>query len=124
MLYPNDVPERARKQLEACYSCFAEQDLAAAFKNLELCYALWTENESSEPLSTENLVFFEYFKGLIYLTAGREDMALAQFYACKGVSERLAWSSPDKALPYAGLGHTFFRLEEYEYALRSFLKVS
>jgi tetratricopeptide (TPR) repeat protein len=35
----------------------------------------------------------------------------------------LSWSSPDKALPYSGLGNVLFRMQEYEFAIRCFLKV-
>lgn len=30
-------------------------------------------------------------------------------------------TNPNKSLPYCGIGNVLFRIEEYEYALRSYL---
>ena len=112
MIYPTQVKEEAKKYLEACLNYFMESDFASAFKNLETCYNIWTDNES-EILTPENQIFIEFFKGMIYLSAGRDDMALNSFYHSKSIGEKLSWSNPDRALPFAGLGNVLFRMEEY-----------
>lgn len=49
-------------------------------------------------------------------------MALYSYFNCRNITNKLSWSSPDKALPYSGLGNVLFRMQEYEFAIRCFLK--
>ena len=41
----------------------------------------------------------------------------------KGISDKLPYTCPDRGLAYCGIGLVLYNTEEYELALRSFLKV-
>lgn len=67
-------------------------------------------------------LFFEFTKGGVYESAGRDDMALSAYLSARLFSNKLPTNNPDKALVYCGMGSVFFNMEEYEWALRSYLK--
>lgn len=50
-------------------------------------------------------------------------MALQCFLNARVFGAKLPTNNPDKAIVYCGLGLIFYNTEEYEWALRSFLKV-
>lgn len=58
----------------------------------------------------------------MYSSAGRDDYALSHLMICKSLCDRLPFSNADRALAYSGLGATLYNCEEYEMALRCFLK--
>lgn len=58
----------------------------------------------------------------MYESAGRDDFALSCFITAKNIANKLPLSSPDRALPYCGLGMVLYNTEEYEWALRCYLK--
>ena len=59
----------------------------------------------------------------MYESAGRDDLALVAYLNARLFSTKLPTNNPDKALAYCGLGSVFYNTEEYNWALRSFLKV-
>lgn len=51
-------------------------------------------------------------------------MAMTSFLNTKNIGNKLPMNSPDRALPFCGLGVVLYNIEEWELSLRSFLKVS
>jgi hypothetical protein len=92
-------------------------------ENTQITYDKWLKIEDRNELSLANELFFEFFKAQIYLSAGWEDLALNNYFNCKGYGDKLPLSNPDKALPFCGLGSAFSRIDQVELALRCFLKV-
>lgn len=68
-------------------------------------------------------LYFEFSKASVYESAGRDDLALVAYLNARQFSTKLPTNNPDKALAYCGLGSVFYNTEEYEWALRSYLKV-
>lgn len=55
----------------------------------------------------ENIeLFFNYIRGNLYSSAGKDDHALTTFYNCRKHIEggKLGFVNPDRALPYFGIG--------------------
>jgi hypothetical protein len=49
-------------------------------------------------------LFFEFTIGGVYLSAGKDDYAFNSFFNCRFYAEKLNYLSPDRALPYCGMG--------------------
>lgn len=77
----------------------------------------------NKDLNSEELLFFEFSKGSILESAGRDDLAIQCYYNCKTICEKLVYNHPDRALPYMGIGSVFFYSNEFGLALRAFIKV-
>ncbi|KAL4463410.1 hypothetical protein ABPG72_017131 [Tetrahymena utriculariae] len=122
MIYPQNIPADAKKILEASILNYSQQNFYASLENLNTCYDTWLNVEDRSDLTIQNEIFFEFFKGMIFQSAGRDDLALSSFFSSKVLSDKLQMDYLDKALPYCGLGGILFRVEEYNLALRSFLK--
>jgi len=67
-------------------------------------------------------LYFEYSKASVYESAGRDDLALQHFLNARVFGNKLPTNNPDRALAFCGLGLVFYNIEEYSFALRSFLK--
>lgn len=67
-------------------------------------------------------LYFEFTRGGVYLSAGKDDYAFNCFYNCRSFNEKIPYLSPDRALPYCGLGEALYNAEEYELAARAYLK--
>ncbi|EGR33345.1 hypothetical protein IMG5_055690 [Ichthyophthirius multifiliis] len=122
MIYPIQTPAEPQKYLEAAILNQAQSNFECALEDINACYDMWLNIEQRNELIIANEIFFDYFKGSLFLSAGREDLALSSFYSSKYPADKLSLDSPDKALPYCGLGTAFYRMEEYTLALRCFLK--
>jgi hypothetical protein len=73
-------------------------------------------------LSANLELYFEFTKGSVYLSAGKDDYAFNCFFNCRGLLEKMPYLNPDRALPYCGIGEALFNAEEYELATRAYLK--
>lgn len=89
--------------------------------NYEQARKEWASIEGKD-LSDGLELFFEFQRGSVYESAGRDDLALSSYLQAKSYGNKLPLNSPDRALAYAGLGLIFYNTEEWELALRSFLK--
>jgi hypothetical protein len=49
-------------------------------------------------------LFFEFTKGSVYLSAGKDDYAFSCFYNCRNFLDKIQYLNPDRALPYCGIG--------------------
>ena len=67
-------------------------------------------------------LFFNLSFGSLYDTLNYDVIAMKYYNECVRITEKLIGADTDTALPYCFLGELFLKLQEYEWALRSFLK--
>ena len=67
-------------------------------------------------------LFFNLSFGSLYDTLNYDIMAMKYYNECIRITEKLIGADTDTALPYCFIGELFLKLEEYHWALRSFLK--
>ena len=67
-------------------------------------------------------LFFNLSFGSLYETLGYDVQALKYYYESTRITEKLIGADTDTSLPYCFLGELFVKLQEYNWALRSFLK--
>jgi len=67
-------------------------------------------------------LFFNLSFGSLYDTLGYDVVALKYYYESTRITEKLIGADTDTSLPYCFLGELFVKLQEYNWALRSFLK--
>eukprot|EP00330_Aristerostoma_sp_ATCC50986_P004357 CAMPEP_0114593760 /NCGR_PEP_ID=MMETSP0125-20121206/15354_1 /TAXON_ID=485358 ORGANISM="Aristerostoma sp., Strain ATCC 50986" /NCGR_SAMPLE_ID=MMETSP0125 /ASSEMBLY_ACC=CAM_ASM_000245 /LENGTH=232 /DNA_ID=CAMNT_0001793261 /DNA_START=1316 /DNA_END=2014 /DNA_ORIENTATION=+ len=121
VLYPPSMPIEATTHLEAAIVNHNTSNFTLALKNYDKSRELW-QKKLGEELPEEIQLFFEYSKGLVFESAGRDDYSLNLFLSCRNICEKLPFNNPDKALAYCGLGSTLFKTFDYEWSLRCFLK--
>ena len=67
-------------------------------------------------------LFFNLSFGSLYDTLGYDIVALKYYYESTRITEKLIGADTDTSLPYCFLGELFLKLQEYNWAMRSFLK--
>jgi len=68
-------------------------------------------------------LFFYFFKGQIFQAGGRDDLSISMFFEASLLCPKLTLETADKSVPFSGLGSILCKIEEYELALRCYLKV-
>jgi len=58
-------------------------------------------------------VYFQFTRGSVYLSAGKDDYAFAAFFGCRMWAEKMPYLNPDRALAYCGLAEAMYNAEEY-----------
>ncbi|KAL4481373.1 hypothetical protein ABPG72_010526 [Tetrahymena utriculariae] len=121
IIYPPELPPKIRTLIEAAINSHNQQNYLFALQNFDKAREEWIQIEEKD-LPDQINIFFDYSKAAVYSSAGRDDYALHYLMICKQLGDRLPYSNPDRALAYSGLGATLYNCEEYEFALRCFLK--
>ena len=67
-------------------------------------------------------LFFNLSFGSLYDTLGYDLVSLKYYYESTRITEKLIGADTDTSLPYCFLGELFVKLQEYNWALRCFLK--
>ena len=67
-------------------------------------------------------LFFNLSFGSLYDTLNYDVVAMKYYNECVRITEKLIGADTDTALPYCFIGELFLKLQEYDWALRSFLK--
>ena len=67
-------------------------------------------------------LFFNLSFGSLYDTLGYDLQALKYYYESTRITEKLIGADTDTSLPYCFLGELFVKIQEYNWALRCFLK--
>ena len=67
-------------------------------------------------------LFFNLSFGSLYDTLNYDIVAMKYYNECVRITEKLIAADTDTALPYCFLGELFLKLQEYDWALRCFLK--
>ena len=115
--YRNISPE-AELYIETAFISLFEHNYESSKENLKKAKSL------QKVQTVENELFFLYVEGQISEATGEDGLALGFYVKCLEVIQRAKESIDHnlKALPYFGIGGCLFHSEEYEYALRCFLK--
>ena len=67
-------------------------------------------------------LFFNLSFGSLYDILNYDVVAMKYYNECVRITEKLLGADTDTSLPYCFLGELFLKLQEYDWALRSFLK--
>ena len=67
-------------------------------------------------------LFFNLSFGSLYDTLNYDVIAMKYYNECIRITEKLVGADTDTALPYCFIGELFLKLQEYNWALRCFLK--
>ena len=78
--------------------------------------------KDSTQIDWQTDLFFKLSFGSLYETLGYDVVALRYYYESTRITEKLIGADTDTSLPYCFLGELFVKLQEYNWALRSFLK--
>lgn len=63
-------------------------------------------NVNDLPPSLE--LYFEFTKGSVYLSAGKDDYGFSCFFGARALLEKIPYLNPDRALPYCGIGEALY----------------
>ncbi|CAD8089476.1 unnamed protein product [Paramecium primaurelia] len=121
VLYPPNPPLDVQFLVEAAINSHNEANFVFAIQNYDDARKKWialTGRDLTDGLE----LYFEFSKATVYESAGRDDLALVAYLNARQFSTKLPTNNPDKALAYCGLGSVFYNTEEYDWALRAFLK--
>lgn len=125
-LYPPEIPKEVEPHILAARTCTIEKNYVLAMENYNHAYNAWKRfaKRRSEDLPENIELFFEFMKGSLCCSIGKDDHALAAFFNCRKHIEggKLGFVNPDRALPYFGIGEVLYEISEYEFAARAFLK--
>jgi len=80
------MPIEVATYLEAAIVNHNTSNFTLALKNYEKAKNEWAK--ISDDLPEEIYLFFDYSKGLVYESAGRDDYALNQFLQCRNYIEK------------------------------------
>lgn len=122
IIYPPNPPRSVCTYIEAAINAHNEGNFVFALTNYQNAKKEWNlpEHVYNEGLD----LYFEYQRGSVFESAGRDDLAMSSFLTAKTIAAKLPLNSPDRALAYCGLGMVLYNVEEWQLSLRCFLKVS
>jgi tetratricopeptide (TPR) repeat protein len=115
------APPMVTSLIESAFAYQCSGNYPAALTTLTKAKSQWLSYEKSEILKPDAELFFEMAKGSVYESCKKDELALAQYFGAKVISDRLAFSNPDRALLYCGLGSVLCHLGNYYLSLRSYL---
>ena len=91
-----------------------------AIRRLERAQEYLPKDNSQLDWQTD--LFFNISFGYLYDTLNLDMIAIKYYNECIRITEKLMVADTDSALPYCFIGEFFLKLQEYNWALRSFLK--
>ena len=117
---PNSCPQKCMELIVESLEDKIKGHYETAIKRLEKAQELLPKDINKINWQTElffNLTFGSLYENLNY------DLVTIKYYleACH-ISEKFISANPDKALPFCFLGEFFLKLQEFEWALRAFIK--
>ncbi len=86
VLYPPEMPTPVATYLEAAIMNHNTSNFSLALKNYDRAKNEWANMVDEVPENV--LLFFEYSKGLVYESAGKDDNALSQYLICRNYLEK------------------------------------
>jgi tetratricopeptide (TPR) repeat protein len=118
---PPPCPASIRALIESCFVYQSKGEYKSAIMSLIKARKDWLKLENSEFLKADFELFFEMSKGAVYELCKKDELALAQYFSCKVLCDRLSFNHPDRALLYCGLASALSHLGQFKLATRSFL---
>jgi hypothetical protein len=86
VLYPPEMPIEVSTFLEAAIVSHNSSNFTLALKNYEKAKHEWVNIVDELPEAIQ--LFFDYSKGLVYESAGKDDFAFQQFLVCRNHVEK------------------------------------
>ena len=120
LLIPPLCPQRC---IESIVESMEEQvngRFEMAIRRLERAQEYLPKDNSQLDWQTD--LFFNISFGYLYDTLNLDMIAIKYYNECIRITEKLMVADTDSALPYCFIGEFFLKLQEYNWALRSFLK--
>ena len=118
---PPPCPSSIRAMIESCFTYQSKGEYKNAVSTLVKARNDWLKLENSDFLKADFELFFEMSKGAVYELCKKDELALAQYFSCKVLCDRLSFNHPDRALFYCGLGSALTHLGQFKLATRSYL---
>lgn len=118
---PPTCPPVIRSMIESCFVYQSKGEFKNALSTLIKSKKDWMKLENTEILKADIELFFEMSKGAIFELCKKDELALAQYFSCKYLCDRLSFNHPDRALFYCGLGSTLTHLGHFNLSTRSYL---
>ena len=120
LLIPPLCPQKC---IESIVECMAEQvngKFEMAIRRLERAQGYLPKDTTQIDWQTD--LFFNLTFGSLYETLNYDVVAIRYYNECVRITEKLIGADTDTSLPYCFIGELFLKLQEYTWALRSFMK--
>ena len=120
LLIPPLCPQKC---IESIVECMAEQvngRFEMAIRRLERAQGYLPKDTTQIDWQTD--LFFNLTFGSLYDTLNYDVVAIRYYNECVRITEKLIGADTDTSLPYCFIGELFLKLQEYNWALRSFMK--
>ena len=120
LLIPPLCPQKC---IESIVECMAEQvngKFEMAIRRLERAQGYLPKDTTQIDWQTD--LFFFFLFGSLYDTLNYDVVAIRYYNECVRITEKLIGADTDTSLPYCFIGELFLKLQEYTWALRSFMK--
>ena len=120
LLIPPLCPQKC---IESIVECMAEQvngKFEMAIRRLERAQGYLPKDTTQIDWQTD--LFFNLTFGPLYDTLNYDVVAIRYYNECVRITEKLIGADTDTSLPYCFIGELFLKLQEYTWALRSFMK--
>ena len=120
LLIPPLCPQKC---IESIVECMAEQvngKFEMAIRRLERAQGYLPKDTTQIDWQTD--LFFNLTFGSLYDTLNYDVVAIRYYNECVRITEKLIGADTDTSLPYCFIGELFLKLQEYTWALRSFMK--
>ena len=120
LLIPPLCPQKC---IESIVECMAEQvngKFEMAIRRLERAQGYLPKDTTQIDWQTD--LFFNLTFGSLYDTLNYDIVAIRYYNECVRITEKLIGADADTSLPYCFIGELFLKLQEYNWALRSFMK--
>ena len=120
LLIPPLCPQKC---IESIVECMAEQvngKFEMAIRRLERAQGYLPKDTTQIDWQTD--LFFNLTFGSLYDTLNYDVVAIRYYNECVRITEKLIGADTDTSLPYCFIGELFLKLQEYIWALRSFMK--
>ena len=120
LLIPPLCPQKC---IESIVECMAEQvngKFEMAIRRLERAQGYLPKDTTQIDWQTD--LFFNLTFASLYDTLNYDVVAIRYYNECVRITEKLIGADTDTSLPYCFIGELFLKLQEYTWALRSFMK--
>lgn len=117
---PNSCPQKCMELIVECLEDKIKGEYETAIKRLEKAQEFLPKDINKINWQTE--LFFNLTFGSLYENLNYDLVSIKYYFEAFHISEKFINANPDKALPFCFLGELFLKLQEFEWALRAFLK--
>ena len=117
---PNSCPQKCMELIVESLEDKTKGNYETAIKRLEKAQEFLPKDINQINWQTE--LFFNLTYGSLYESLDYDLMAMRYYLEACHVSEKFISANPDNALPFCFLGEFFLKLQEFDWALRAYVK--